>query len=53
MWRPTYPMLWSGLSQYKEIYPARLSFVLHWEISVRDGQNANTTNSIGLLTCEF
>lgn len=53
MWRPTYPMLWSGLSQYKELYPARLSFVLHWEISVRDGQNANTTNSIGLLTCEF
>lgn len=45
-------MLWDGLSQYKELYPARLSFVLHLEISVRGDQSANITNSMGLLTCD-
>lgn len=46
-------MLWDGLSQYKELYPARLSFVLRLEISVRDNQSTNTASSMGLLTCEF
>lgn len=39
-----------GLSQNKELYSARLSFVLQMKVSVRDDQSANTTNTMGPLT---
>lgn len=44
--------MWDGLSRYKEVYPARFSFVFYLKMSVKDDQRANTTNSVGLLTCE-
>lgn len=44
--------MWDGLGQYKEVYSAKFSFVFHLKMSVKDDQRANTTNSMGLLTCE-